>query len=286
MQKPLVFISHITTEKEIAVAFKELIEQAFLGMIEVFVSSDPNSIAMGGRWLDNITYGLKNCIIEIVVASPTSVTRPWINFEAGAGWVRDISVIPLCHSGMTPSALPAPLSSLQAALATDATHLERVSAVLAKAIDCKLPDVDYTHFIGVVEKYEETSKQMRVISEKSPVAEEGGLTPHEFATLVAIAEEAFMPTSVVWPHTIVSAMNEAGYRNVAATLGMAGLQRKGLVESVEESTGNFDEVGIATRITNNGWAWLESNVGRLELQIPPKAPLPQPTEVPGDDIPF
>jgi hypothetical protein len=132
MQKPLVFISHITTEKEIAVALKGLVEQAFLGMVEVFVSSDPNSIAMGGRWLDNITYGLKKCVIEIVLASPVSVTRPWINFEAGAGWVRDIPVIPLCHSGMTPSALPAPLSSLQAALATQGTHLERVLPLLRR----------------------------------------------------------------------------------------------------------------------------------------------------------
>lgn len=108
MQKPLVFISHITTEKEIAIALKGLVEQAFLGMVDVFVSSDPNSIAMGGRWLNDITYGLKTCVIEIVLAGPSSVTRPWINFEAGAGWVRDIPVIPLCHSGMTPSVLPAP----------------------------------------------------------------------------------------------------------------------------------------------------------------------------------
>ena len=36
MQKLLVFISHITTEKEIAVSFKGLVEEVFLGMIEVF----------------------------------------------------------------------------------------------------------------------------------------------------------------------------------------------------------------------------------------------------------
>ncbi len=86
MQKPLVFISHITTEKEIAIALKGLVEQAFLGMVDVFVSSDPNSIAMGGRWLNDITYGLKTCVIEIVLAGPLTVTCPWINFEAGAGW--------------------------------------------------------------------------------------------------------------------------------------------------------------------------------------------------------
>ena len=64
MQKPLVFISHITTEKEIAIALKGLVEQAFLGMVHVSVSSDPNSIAMGGRWLNDITYGFKTCVNE------------------------------------------------------------------------------------------------------------------------------------------------------------------------------------------------------------------------------
>ena len=258
----------------------------FLGMIEVFVSSEPNSIAMGVRWLDSITYGLKNCIIEIVIASPISVIRPWINFEAGAGWVRDIPVIPLCHSGISPSTLPAPLNSLQAAMSTNATDLERVLAVLAKGIDCKMPEVDYTPFIKVVTDFQETSKQIRMISDKSPVAEEGGLTQHEFVTLAAIAEEAYTPTSPVWPHTVRQYMNAAGYRNVAATLGMAGLDRKGLIESFEEPTNTFDnEIGIAIRITPNGWAWLEMNVDRIDLQIPPSEPEPA-KDITIDEIPF
>jgi len=256
MQKPLVFISHITTEKELAIALKELVEQAFLGMVEVFVSSDPNSIAMGGRWLDNITYGLKNCVIEIVLASPASITRPWINFEAGAGWVRDISVIPLCHSGMTPSTLPAPLSSLQAGLATEIMHLERLLAVIAKTLECKLPEVPYEAFVDKVTSFQKVSEQIRELSDKSPVADEGGLSPHEIATLVAIAEQSESPTNSVWPTTVTRAMNEAGYRNIAATLGMAGLQRKGLVEALEVD--EFNNSGIAIRITHNGWSWLET----------------------------
>lgn len=108
--KTLVFISHITPEKEVAIAFKELIEESFLNMIEVFVSSDGESINMGQRWLESITVALKKCSIEIVLCSPQSVQRPWINFEAGAAWIRDIPVIPLCHSGMEPSKLPVPLN--------------------------------------------------------------------------------------------------------------------------------------------------------------------------------
>lgn len=100
MEKPIVFISHITEEKEMALELKSLIEESFLGMISVFVSSDENSISSGSKWLDNITSALGNCAIELILCSPNSVKRQWINFEAGAGWVREIPVIPLCHSGM------------------------------------------------------------------------------------------------------------------------------------------------------------------------------------------
>ena len=55
MDKPIVFISHITEEAELALKLKELIESSFLEMIEVFVSSDETSISAGSRWLDNIT---------------------------------------------------------------------------------------------------------------------------------------------------------------------------------------------------------------------------------------
>ena len=121
---------------------------------------------------------------------------------------------------MTPSKLPAPLSSLQAALATDATHLARVFAVIAKAIDCKLPEVNYTPFVEAIERFVETSQQIQSIPEKSPIADEAGLNAHEFAALAAIADKVELPTSTVWPYAITSAMNEAGYRNIAATFGM------------------------------------------------------------------
>lgn len=100
MEKSSVFISHIGDEATIAREFKSLIEENFLGMIEVFVSSDGSSVKMGEKWLNDISDALERCAVEIVICSPISVRRPWINFEAGAGWVRGIPVIPLCHSGM------------------------------------------------------------------------------------------------------------------------------------------------------------------------------------------
>lgn len=155
MDKPIVFISHITEEKEIALEFKELIESSFLGMLEVFVSSDATSISAGARWLDNITDSLKNCSIELILCSPKSVKRPWINFEAGAGWIKDIPVIPLCHSGMEPAQLPTPLNLLQAAKISEISSLKLIFPVLAQAIGAKTPKIDFTDFVDKVREFEE-----------------------------------------------------------------------------------------------------------------------------------
>ena len=153
--KPLVFISHITEEAEVAKALKGLIEPHFLGLLEVFVSSDGESIKMGQKWLDTVAAASKRCALQIVVCSPKSVTRPWVNFEAGAAWIRDVPVIPLCHSGMTPSQLPIPLSLLQAATLADVAGMNLVIPVLAQALSATTPKVDLTAFAERIRAFEE-----------------------------------------------------------------------------------------------------------------------------------
>ena len=153
--KPLVFISHINEEKIVALTFKNLVESNFLGMIDFFVASDQSSIQLGQNWLDSVTNALKSCVIEIIICSPKSVQRPWINFEAGAGWIRDVPIIPLCHSGIEPSKLPLPLNLLQAVKATDVASLNSIMPILAQAIDSITPKIDFTNFIETVTKFEE-----------------------------------------------------------------------------------------------------------------------------------
>ena len=155
MSKAIVFISHITEEKEIALELKSLLEESFLGMMDIFVSSDDASISVGTRWLDNISNSLGNCSIELVLCSPKSVKRPWINFEAGAGWVRDIPVVPLCHSGMEPTNLPIPLNLLQAIKLSEISGLKLLLPLLSSSIGSKEPKVDFSDFVNKVKDFEE-----------------------------------------------------------------------------------------------------------------------------------
>ncbi len=155
MSKPIVFFSHLAEEAEVAIAFKKIMEHAFLGLFDIFVSSDSGSLAMGDKWLETIVVNLKACSVEVVLCSPKSVQRPWINFEAGAGWIRDIPVIPICHAGIKPSDLPIPLKLLHAASATDVKDLNAILPVLATAIGAaRTPSVDFAEFISVADAFD------------------------------------------------------------------------------------------------------------------------------------
>ena len=265
MKKPIVFISHITEEKEIALALKGLVERTFLSMIDVFVASDPTSIKLGQKWLDEITYALKSCSIEIILSSPESVKRPWINFEGGSGWIRGIPVIPLCHSGMIPAKLPQPLGTLQAAIATEETGLKLVFPVLAEAIGCTLPDVDYSQFISDVKQYEKITHDIQEFKEKVPVSEFSGLTPHEQDTLVAIAEESAIPGGNTDINRVNLAMEKKGYRGIAVALALKMLSRKNLIETTTDRDWNGNDTPVAT-VSEEGWIWLEANHSLIPLR--------------------
>lgn len=109
-----IFLSHISEEKELAHAIKAYLVEDLALNVDIFVSSDMVSIQAGDKWLEKIDDALKRSDIFLILCSRESLGRPWIHFEAGAGWVKEIPVIPICHSGVGPSQLPVPLNMLQA----------------------------------------------------------------------------------------------------------------------------------------------------------------------------
>ncbi len=166
MKKQLIFISHITEEKELALALKKLIEDKFLGIVDVFVSSDENSIQLGQEWLDNITNGLRTCCIELILCSPISITRPWINFEAGAGWVREnCIVIPMCHSNIKPEDLPLPLNLLQGMVLNNQVKVQELIKLIANQIGCKSPSLECNEFISKVKDFEEKYTYWNIVND-------------------------------------------------------------------------------------------------------------------------
>jgi len=143
MAKKQVFISHISDEAEIAKRLKQHLDNDFLGMLEIFVSSDRETIRAGEKWLDQVDHALRAADAELVLCSKESVGRPWVNFEAGAAWLRRIPVIPVCHSGLSLVELPVPLNMLQGVECSSAEGLQKLYDAMAAVLDVKTPSVDF-----------------------------------------------------------------------------------------------------------------------------------------------
>ncbi len=155
MEKHTIFISHITEEQDLALKLKDMLETKFSRLINIFVSSDVSSNPLGSNWLDNITGALEKCTIAIIITSHNSITRPWINFEAGACWIRGIPTIPLCHSGMEPSQLPLPFKLLQAMNIKNSEDICSLFRAIADDIGSIIPTTDgIDEFLGYVADFE------------------------------------------------------------------------------------------------------------------------------------
>jgi TIR domain-containing protein len=139
MPRKRLFISHISDEGSTAARIKEALDKDFLGLLDVFVSSDTESIAAGEEWLGSIEVALKSCAIFVVLCSPESIRRPWINFEAGAAWMLKIPIIPVCHLGLLPRDLRMPLSLRQGTALDDPEGLQRFYDRVSKELECRIP---------------------------------------------------------------------------------------------------------------------------------------------------
>ncbi|NTW54672.1 MAG: TIR domain-containing protein [Chlorobaculum sp.] len=190
-----VFISHITEDSEVAIALKGWIESTFLGNYEVFVSSDSQSLPAGTKWLDEITKALTNSKILLILCSPESIYRPWINFEAGCGWARSITVIPICYGGLFKSQLPQPIATLQA-LELNQDFPEQLFIALKTHLSIKqLPRIDYTAMFSEISNAINSMKRNNAknhrtidstINEKKEVDD---IDPEKLTILKVLAQE-------------------------------------------------------------------------------------------------
>jgi hypothetical protein len=130
-----VFLSHVAEEAPVAERLKAELERALVGA-RVFVSS--RDVALGDEWLGKLAHAVDHAKALVVLCSPRSIEKPWLNFESGAGWSRRRPVVPVCHAGLTKEKLPAPLSmfqGLEIARADDCSGLvDRLADVLRVAV--------------------------------------------------------------------------------------------------------------------------------------------------------
>jgi len=154
MEKPKIFVSHISEESPLAAVLKTNLSSDFLGLVEVFVSSDLESIAAGSNWLVSLEQALREATVLIALCSHASINRPWVNFEVGAAWVKSIPIVPVCHTGLKPRDLPIPYSVLQAVEASSETGLKGLYTLIARTLGCNVPQRDFVKLIDQISDFE------------------------------------------------------------------------------------------------------------------------------------
>lgn len=164
MAKKKIFISHIGEESEIAKKFKEDILSYTNRGVEIFVSSDEESIYAGDDWEDIVKANIKHCDMMLVIISQKSLNRPWISFETGAAWVKGIKPMPICHGGIDKGLLPKPFSILEAVNA-DEVGLIKVFRRISLLRDEEFISVNVDDLVKTIKEFDKRYYEVDEIQE-------------------------------------------------------------------------------------------------------------------------
>jgi len=108
----ILFLSHAAIDEPIAAYLKPVITDALPG-VHVFVSTDPEDLRPGDPWVEKILRNLLDAECVLVLSTDRGLTRRWVWFEAGAGWVRRNRIVSCCVGKQRKGSLPPPFSIYQ-----------------------------------------------------------------------------------------------------------------------------------------------------------------------------
>ncbi|MCJ7492384.1 MAG: toll/interleukin-1 receptor domain-containing protein [Dehalococcoidia bacterium] len=117
VEQRTIFVSHSHADRSLASQLQALVETVFSGVVKVFASSDrgpTGGIMPGGdEWYSQIEAGLRKAEAVWVLATPASITRPWIYWEAGTGRAVCPRGLVILRAGLNSTQIPSPLNNFQ-----------------------------------------------------------------------------------------------------------------------------------------------------------------------------
>ncbi len=139
-----------------------------------FAVCSVDDIPAGSKWLDQIDSALGDSKVFITMCSPNSIIRPWINFETGCAWIKQTPIIPICHSGLSKSNLPQPLSMFQALDLEEEAFSGLLFGALGKHLGVsKLPRIAFDEMLA------ELKHALSQIRGKVPASQEQATTTRQ-----------------------------------------------------------------------------------------------------------
>lgn len=132
---------------------KELYLEKTGGAVDVFLSSDGQSIPLGRNWVYKVQEGLEEASLLIVFVTPNSISSSWVYFEAGYSYSKGIRVIPTGFLGVDLSQIGPPLSLLQGFNISSADALNNLIALTNDQFShSHKPSFTESEFVSIIGK--------------------------------------------------------------------------------------------------------------------------------------
>ena len=107
-----------------------------------------------------------------MLCSIDSVHLAWINFEAGAAHIKNITIVPFCHSEPTPAQLPVPLSESEGVKGSEADGIRKLYERVSGMLGSQVPDVNFDSYAAEVRKFEaEYGNERNRLVERGDIAQ-------------------------------------------------------------------------------------------------------------------
>lgn len=214
--------------------------------------------------IEEIEKGIREA--EICLADVTT-NNPNIWFEVGFALANGRPVVMICADPR------------QEQYPFDVRHRQIIPYTLQSSSDFDKLKSDVTTRLRAQAVKAEKLKTAAAMSQAS-VTVSGSLLPHEVSVLITIMSTVDTPDSSMSAWQIKEEMKRSGFTAMASTLAIAGLARKGMIESYRGRDENGESYNYC-KITEGGVDWMLENDQMVRLtKVPTSSPITD------DDIPF
>ena len=142
MNKPIVFFSHTSADNLPLARLRDLILEKTGNSIQIFLSSDGQSIPFGRNWVHSVEEALNKAKLMFVFLSPAAIAKPgWINFESGYAYSKGTQVVPAGIMGVKIDQIISPLSLLQGFNISNASSASNIIAIINRTFQLSHPEI-------------------------------------------------------------------------------------------------------------------------------------------------
>lgn len=174
MDKPIVFFSHSSRDRQVLKLLKEKFSERVGGVVEIFLSSDGQSIPLGRNWVHRIEEALNESKLLVIFVTPNSVGSSWVLFEAGFAYAKGLRVVPVGFLGIEISKLPPPLGLLQGFNITSVDGLDNLIALINETFQhrhkARFEPKDYDELISLATNETQDSSAFSLLVEELDIS--------------------------------------------------------------------------------------------------------------------